>query len=436
MSFLQDSIGSNKAEDLDDSNKEDGIKPREFFWDNIVLFVVSSIIGLAAIDVVTEFIRGGDVSCFSPQGVELSEAQGAYINSFCAGSLPSGAYIPAFMVIHAVLITLPHYLWLNHYGGNFDFFFQLASSLKRLREKGEHVHENLVIVNQLETTFSTYGRNAIFTFYVLKLIAQLFFSLIGIGFVIGFFFQSFDSNFMCPRDFDNSTEDQFWPLETDVVCVFEALGLLQTLWWAEIALLAFVVLGLFWALIWCLSTHSSELGAKAVAQFSFQSGLAPTFYVPSVPAPRWLRRCFTSLPWVSGSGPRIRSDLDFLLLKLYRTDNGLGHVFREVQIEKEIKTLADDDQRRLHLHSSKQGNLKADNGIILHSFWELYYIPPSAYERKKDLRDRQQDEQDLKWKFSKVAMKKGVYRDFKTLPSTQQLVSWPQLYNTLWLECI
>ncbi len=46
-----------------------------------------------------------------------------------------------------------------------------------------------------------------------------------------------------------------------------------------------------------------------------------------------------------------------------------------------------------------------------------------AGERKKDTRDRQQDEQDLKWRFSKVAKKKGVYRDFKTLPFTQELVS-------------
>ena len=46
-----------------------------------------------------------------------------------------------------------------------------------------------------------------------------------------------------------------------------------------------------------------------------------------------------------------------------------------------------------------------------------------AYERKKDLRDRAQDEEDLKWRFSKEKGKKGVYRDFKTLPSSHKLVS-------------
>lgn len=372
MSFVKipDFVGRNKAENLDDP-QECTIKPREFFWDNVALFVASAIIGLAAVDVISEFIRGGDVSCFSPHGSSLTVAQGVYINNYCAGHLPQGAYIPVFMIVHAILISLPHYIWLNLYGGNFDYFFQLASSLKRLREKGEHGHENLVIVGQLVSTFTTYGRNKILHCYIMKLLVQLAFSLAGIGFVIVFFHQSFDSQFVCPNN-HNSTENHFWPFETDVVCVFEALNLLHSLWWAEIGLLGLVCFSLFWALVWCFTTHPQELGAKRVAQFSFQSGLALNYYVPSVPIPhccktgcQWLLRFFTSVPWFSFSGPRIQSDLDFLLMKLYRTDNGLGHVFREVQIEKELKILAEDDQRRLYLHGHKQKNFKTDNGMIL-----------------------------------------------------------------------
>ena len=373
LQTAQESFG-NKAEELDDSNGGESvaIKPREFFWDNIVLFVVSSIIGLAAIDVITEFLRGGGVSCFSPVGVELSEAQGEYINSYCAGFLPPGAYIPAFMVIHAVLITIPHYLWLSHYGGNFDYFFQLTSSLKRLRdeESGEHVRENLVIVEQLETTFSTYNQNGIFGWYVVKLIIQLLWSLAGIIFAVWYFFQGFNSNFSCPRNFNNVTANPFWPLNDEVVCVFETLDLLQTIWLAEICLLVLVCFGLLLALFWCLSAHASELGAKDVALFSFQSGLAPSFYVPPLPVPSCLKRSrkalhrlFTSVPWLIG--PRIKTNLDFLLLKLYRTDSGLGHVFKEVQIEKELKILNDDDQRRLLLHDRKQSSFYANNGTYL-----------------------------------------------------------------------
>ena len=370
LQTAQEGFG-NKAEELDDSNGGEGgaVKPREFFWDNIVLFVVSSIIGLAAVDVVTEFLRGGGVSCFSPVGVELSEAQGEYINSYCAGFLPPGAYIPAFMVIHAVLITIPHYLWLSHYGGNLDYFFQLTSSLKRLRDKesGEYVRENLVIVEQLETTFSTYDQNGMFLWYIVKLIVQLLWTLAGFLFAVWYFFRGFNSNFYCPRDSVNVTETPFWPFDDQVACVFETLDLLQTIWWAEIALLALVCLGLILALIWCLGAHGSELGAKDVALFSFQSGLAPAFYVPPLPVPRCfksgrraLHSFFTSIPWLIG--PRIKTNLDFLLLKLYRTDSGLGHVFKEVQIQKELKILNDDDQRRLLLHDRKQSSLFANNG--------------------------------------------------------------------------
>ena len=85
--------------------------PREFFWDSVALNVVSAIVGLAAIDVVTEFIRGSSVACYAPDGVTISEKQEEYINSFCSSSLPMTEYFPAFIVIHGILIAIPHYLW-------------------------------------------------------------------------------------------------------------------------------------------------------------------------------------------------------------------------------------------------------------------------------------------------------------------------------------
>lgn len=54
----------------------------------------------------------------------------------------------------------------------------------------------------------------------------------------------------------------------------------------------------------------------------------------------------------------------------------------------------------------------------------------TVYHREKDCRDRDLDEQDLKWKFEKLSGKNGVYRDFATLPSDQTLVSaCHQSYN-------
>ena len=54
-------------------------KPREFFWDSISLYVVGVIIALAAIDVITEFLRGNSVACFSPSGKDITEAQENFI---------------------------------------------------------------------------------------------------------------------------------------------------------------------------------------------------------------------------------------------------------------------------------------------------------------------------------------------------------------------
>ena len=366
----------NKAEELEGraDDEEDGasVRTREFFWDNVVLFVVSSILGLAAIDVITEFIRGGSVACYAEDN-ELSDSQQSYINNFCSGSLPVGAYLPVFIVVHGVLIAIPHYLWLNHYGGNFSFFFHLVSSLKRLRDEttGEYADQNHIVVQQLQSAFTTYGRNTIFILYVSKLAIQLLWSVVGVVFV-AIFFTNFDATFVCPEGFDNATTHQFWPFANTVVCVFDTLRLLRIMWFAELGLLLLVVLGLAWALIWCVSIHTTELGSKEVALFSFLSGLAPEYYVPFIPVPNVCKKFFTSVPWLSFYGPRIKSDLDFLVMKLYRTDSGLGHVFKDVQILMELKHLIGDDQRRLSLHSKTHSSILAENSKLLYG---LVMIP-------------------------------------------------------------
>ena len=366
ISTAQDSLGGgNKAEELEGrSDGENGsLKQREFFWDNIVLFAVSTILGLAAIDVITEFLRGGGVTCFPPLGAAVDEAQAAYINNFCSGFLPVGAYVPAFMVVHAVLITVPHYLWLNHYGGNFDFFFQQASNLQRSPDDqtGKHVPDNLIIVERLESTFTTYRRNSIYHLYFVKLVIQFVWSLVGVAFALAFFLSEFNARFECPPNF-NTTSIESWPLGEPVWCVFETLSLLQILWVADVLLLLLVSFGLFWALVWCYTTHTAELGAKEVARFAFESGFSTRYHVPKLPVCNCLHFCFTSIPCLSFSGPNvIKTDLDFLVMRLFLTDRGLGHTFKEVQVEKELKHLADDDQRRLKIHSDKQNNINAED---------------------------------------------------------------------------
>ena len=338
--------------------------PREFFWDSVALYVVSAIVGLAAIDVVTEFIRGSSVSCYAPSGVAISEKQEEYINNFCSSSLPMTEYFPAFIVVHGILIAIPHYLWLNHYGGNFDFFFTQASLMDRTREEktGEYSDKNWLIMHQLLQAFSTYKQNWMYILYILKLILQWVISTVGF-FVAVFYFTDFDDAFYCPRNLNSSSNaDKFWPLDDQVRCVFTSLRLYSTIRIADLLLLALLVLCYLWAIIWCASTHSTELGAERVAEFSFQSGISPEHYVHKFrlarlcckPCKGYIRKFFTSVPSPFGPGPRIMTNLDFLVLKLFRTDSGLGHVFREMQILLHIKELDDDDQGRTQLHKAQQ----------------------------------------------------------------------------------
>ena len=332
---------------------EDGKnQPREFFWDSIVLYVVFSIIGLTVVDVISEYVRGSSVQCFTDLD---NGATNEYVNNLCSSSVSVSEYFPVFMIVHGVLIGIPHYLWLNHYGGCFEFFFQLTSSMDRLRDykTGEYSENNYLTVEQLVAAFATYKRNWIYRLYVAKLILQWFLTVAG--FIVAIvYFTDFNDNFLCPRMLNDTLDITVWPLPNQQVnCIFTSLRLIELIRVADLVLLAIVLLGLTWSLIWCASTHSSELGTKDVAKFSFQSGLSPKYYIPKLPI--FVHKYIDSIPWpFSLHGPRIKTDLDFMVMKLFRTDGGLGHVLREVQIYKEIKNMSKDERRRLYLHSKEQ----------------------------------------------------------------------------------
>lgn len=337
---------------------------REFFWDNVVLFVVSSVLALAAVDIISEVVRGGKVTCFPPIA-NRSDAEVKFINQFCTSNAPFGAHIVLFMVLHGLLIAVPHYVWLNHFGGSFNFFFQLAATLKRVKEDdtGQYSSHNVLTVRQLEAAFAS---DKIFHFYVVKLAIQLAWVVGGLVFASAFFHGKFKPTFNCPSDFEVATEE--WPIDTDVTCVFDTLNLLEVLWVAEMLLLALSGLALTGALIWCFSIHPTELGSSEIAAFSYHYGLTSEYYVPRFPLPqccgnglRCLFRFSGSLQHISSGGPRIKTNLDFMVMKLYHTDGSLGHVFKEVQVTSFLKRLCDDDRRRLNVHARKHRNITAQD---------------------------------------------------------------------------
>lgn len=323
-------------------------RPRDFFWDSISLYVVGVILALTVVDVTTEFLRGSTISCLFTND-DKPQVTEAFVNSYCSSSLPGTEFFPAYIAVHAILIAIPHYLWANHYGGNFEFFFSQARNLDRMRdeETGTYSDKNYIIVRQLTQAFTTYNQNWMYILYVLKLAAQTSLSLAGF-LVAVFYFTDFNDVYMCPKNLmiNGTNSDRHWPLDDQATCIFTSMRLFSTLRVGYLILLALLMLCFMWAVIWCFTSHQNELGTDKVATFSFLSSISPRYYIPRG----------TFLPYI------IANNLDFLVLKLFRTDSGLGFVFKEMQVLDKIKVLNDDDQRRATLHRWQQNTQILEDG--------------------------------------------------------------------------
>jgi len=174
-------------------------------------------------------------------------------------------------------------------------------------------------------------------------------------------FTDFNETFNCPHNFNASDKDPFWPMNNTVQCVFTTLRLLSLIRIADLVLLALVILGFSWALLWSIRPHSAELGSKDIANFSFQTGLLPRFYVRDFTYfPRdkklknFMHKVYSFMPWAAWRGPRISSTLDFMLLKLFRTNGGLGYTFRMTKVLQKLRYLNESDHRCLILHLQGQ----------------------------------------------------------------------------------
>ena len=375
------SVGTVDPKGLEGRQEGESTAPRsrDFFWDSVVLFVVTAIVALTAIDVVAEFIRGSVIQCFLPNDTSNLEAVQDYVNEICAGSLPRTEYLPAYITIHAILILAPHYLWLNMFGANLDFFFQHVSQLVRTRDEktGEYAKKNYIISEQLENAFNR--SNWMYYLYLLKLAFQFAVSVVGFGLVLGCF-NDYREVFPCPAN-DNELESEYWPLQNQTVrCVFTSLRLLGSINVVYLVLLALAIVCLFVAFIWCIKLHISELAVENQAIFCFQTSIPLNHYTPQLPVSRICPGLgniayglLSYLPYISLRSPyNIRSDYDFLVIKLFRTDGGLAHILREVHALRLLKEKNDEEYARINIfrrqmpYKGKKGgiyNMHVDTSI-------------------------------------------------------------------------
>ena len=308
---------------------------KEFQWDDIVKWLVGGIFGLTLLNLSTDFFRDYSVTCYAPNVTTRDYV--AYINNYCYSSLPRTEYFTLFIIVHGFLIIGPHILWKTAFQSNYNFFFDLVSSLDRLRESknGEFSDKNYKIVTRLETELAktipvklwrVFHLPPIYTGYLVKLVVQLLTASGSVVFSLSFFV-NFSEMFTCPTA---SQEDEIinnpkkWPLAETVTCVYPSLRFLSLLRYGDLILLAAIILALLYGFFWTVLRHPTELGSKRVAEFSSQSNLHQDIYRP----------CQF---WKGPLTPRIESDIDFLLLSLFQASSGQGVTFKQLQVSQEMQ---------------------------------------------------------------------------------------------------
>ena len=324
------------------AEEQGNIQQKEFIWDQFFLYLATAIALLTILDITLQFFRGGGIFCYLPPDMvngsgETTRDHAAYVNTFCLQSLSLSEYYPVFILIQGIFLAAPNYLWSAIFGGQFDFFFHLVKQLDRLRarETGEYQPKNFEIVKKLEKEFSENWKwVGIFPLYVGKLFLQLVLAVSSLIINAAVFPQSsFEFVFICPRDSDNP---RGWSLPSTVECVYSSFRVLEKIQVANYVLLILAVFTVVYGLFWCCKRHKNALGYKDVALFAFSSSLKPEEFV------------FEPF-WSSPFYPGIRNDLDFLLMRLYRADSGYGQVFKDIQVDKELKRRVGEDTELLHL---------------------------------------------------------------------------------------
>ena len=101
-------------------------EPKLFFWDNIIFYLASAILGLSVSNIVVDFLRPepNAVACYPPENT--SRDQAAYINNLCNDHLPFTENFTLALVIHGAVLLTPHYLWKAYFSARLNRFLFLT----------------------------------------------------------------------------------------------------------------------------------------------------------------------------------------------------------------------------------------------------------------------------------------------------------------------
>ncbi len=223
----------------ENDKKDSKIVPKDFYWDQIMFYVVTIILGLSFVDLSVEFFRGSEVKCFTPTDIPIDRDHFSFLNNYCYNSLPHSQFYLVFLLVAALGIIAPHYLWTAYFDKHFDYYFDLLKKLDRLHDPntGQYNPLNFEYIKKLEQKFSISKK--IYFYYIVKLILQL--SLCLASLIVNntiFKNDDFETDFNCVIDLNSTV----WPYRMDIPCVYNTLRLLLFLRWTAFVLLLFCCL--------------------------------------------------------------------------------------------------------------------------------------------------------------------------------------------------
>ena len=352
----------------------------DFFWDSVIRYTSAGMVALTilgqAVIALVELI-GGTVKCLTPNS-SFNRDQSFFINEFCDRYAPVTQYLPWVLILQALAILAPQFMWKSWFRGRLRFFFERAKTLDRDRnsQSGQYDLKNFKIMRALREEFGKSRRPWMYISYVFTLVVQLATVVLASGLHGSIFAYSvFHPTFFCPpvgRDevlctklgLNDScvfaTSDPDWPFDFHVHCVLSSLITQRVVWVLNLVLLVLTALAVCIGLIWCFLRHTQSLSWTQAALFSFESSLHPDHFVAK---PIW--RCNPRLY-------RISSDFRFLFMKLQRFDAGLAKVLRDVII-------ADIVQKK-EIHSQEEQKyivgVTSDGNVLPADTSEQHLVPP------------------------------------------------------------
>ena len=276
-----DAVSDDKSGGKD---KEGPIEPKDFTWDLFLKFLSSGILALTVISFTVEFFREGGVSCFHPPDTisllptsmdaiavyEFARDQAMFLNKYCIGSIPITEYFQVYILVHGLLLVIPHLVWRAVFEGDFKSFFSIAGKNDRLRDAstGKYSEGNFDRVKKLEREYGG-RRRRIFLTYVLKLVVQLAVCLGSIGVSTGWL-KEFNFSFDCPRLLaKEGIVPAEWPLNVTVPCVYTSLRVFAVVRIADFILTGLACAVIIFALAWCFVRHSQQLGHHQVWSLNY-----------------------------------------------------------------------------------------------------------------------------------------------------------------------